>query len=39
MMWWKVFIGLSLWLAVSLIIGHLFGRWVTKHYPDAVREE
>ena len=39
MFFWRVGLGLLAWLLVGLGIGHLFGRWVKKHYPNAVREE
>ena len=38
-MWWRVALGLLAYLALMLLVGHLFGRWVRKHYPDAVKEE
>lgn len=38
MMWWKVGLGLLLYLALMLLVGHLFGRWVKWKYPEWTKE-
>lgn len=33
-----VFLGLTAWLALMLLVGHLAGRWVKRKYPEWMKE-